>query len=49
MESQGYAYDNADASFEILVKKALNIIPNYFQLKSFKVFDELEHNVGIII
>lgn len=42
LESQGYAYDNADASFEILVKKSLNIIPNYFQLKSFKVFDELK-------
>ena len=40
LESQGYAYDNADASFEILVKKSLDILPNYFQLKSFKVFDE---------
>jgi len=49
LESQGYAYDNADASFEILVKKALNIIPNYFQLKSFKVFDELEHMNSEII
>lgn len=42
LESQGYAYDNADASFEILVKKALNIIPNYFTLQSFKVVDELQ-------
>lgn len=43
LESKGYAYDNADASFEILVKRSLNIIPNYFQLKSFKVFDELKN------
>lgn len=50
LESQGYAYDNADASFEILVKKYLNIIPNYFQLKSFKVIDELKDaNNGEII
>jgi 2-isopropylmalate synthase len=42
LESQGYAYDNADASFAILVKKSLNIIPNYFQLKSFRVIDELK-------
>jgi 2-isopropylmalate synthase len=50
LENQGYAYDNADASFEILVKKSLNIIPNYFQLKSFKVFDELkDSNDGEVI
>lgn len=44
LESEGYAYGNADASFEILVKKSLNILPNFFKLKSFKLFDEF-HNI----
>jgi 2-isopropylmalate synthase len=39
-EAKGYAYDCADASFEILAKKSLNLIPNFFDLISFKVIDE---------
>lgn len=39
-EAKGYAYDSADASFEILARKTLSIVPNYFELKSFKVIDE---------
>ncbi|MFM7557532.1 MAG: citramalate synthase [Alphaproteobacteria bacterium] len=38
-ESKGYSYDSADASFEILAKKTLSIVPNYFELISFKVID----------
>ena len=33
-EAKGYAYDSADASFELLVKKTLGTIPNYFTLIS---------------
>lgn len=29
LETRGYAYDSADASFEILAKKSLSIVPNF--------------------
>jgi 2-isopropylmalate synthase len=40
LESKGYAYDAADASFEILAKKSLAAVPNFFDLVSFRVVDE---------
>jgi 2-isopropylmalate synthase len=40
LEAQGYAYDSADASFEILAKKSLSTVPNFFDLISFRVLDE---------
>jgi len=43
LETQGYAYDSADASFEILAKKSLSIVPNFFELVSFNVVDERSH------
>lgn len=39
-ESKGYAYDNADASFEILARKMLGQVPDFFDLRSFRVIDE---------
>lgn len=39
-ESQGYAYDVADASFEILAHKTLGDIPVFFRLNNFRVIDE---------
>jgi 2-isopropylmalate synthase len=44
LESQGYAYDSADASFEILAKKTLSIVPNYFELVSFSIVDNRSHD-----
>ena len=43
LETRGYAYDSADASFEILAKKSLSIVPNFFELISFNVVDERSH------
>ncbi len=40
MEQLGYHYEGADASFEILVKKALNKHKKFFTLKGFRVIDE---------
>ncbi|MBM3579320.1 MAG: citramalate synthase [Alphaproteobacteria bacterium] len=40
LEAQGYAYDAADASFEILAQKFLASVPNFFDLISFRVLDE---------
>ena len=40
LEAKGYAYDSADASFEILAKKSLATVPNFFDMISFRVLDE---------
>lgn len=44
LEGQGYAYDAADASFEILAKKMLSVVPNFFDLVSFRVLDERKYD-----
>lgn len=44
LESKGYAYDEADASFEILAKKKLSIIPNFFELINYRVLSERRFN-----
>ena len=44
LEGKGYAYDAADASFEILAKKSLSSVPNFFELISFRVLDEIRYD-----
>ena len=41
---EGYSYDGALASFEILVRRELNQIKNYFILNRFRVTDERRWN-----
>ena len=36
-ETQGYSYDGADASFEILARRTLGVVPHYFDVLSFQV------------
>jgi 2-isopropylmalate synthase len=36
-EFQGYAYDGAEASFELLARRQLGQVPNYFTVESFRV------------
>ena len=36
-ENQGYAYDGADASFELLARRTLGTVPHYFEVQSFQV------------
>lgn len=43
-EKQGYAYDDADASFELLVRHRLGDVPDYFSVESFRVMDERRRN-----
>jgi len=40
LESNGYSYDGADASFELLARRKLEAVPDYFHLESFRVIDE---------
>ncbi len=43
-EFVGYAYDGAEASFELLARRALGTVPEYFKLQSFRVIDERRWN-----
>jgi 2-isopropylmalate synthase len=43
-EFLGYAYDGAEASFELLARRALGQLPEYFDVDSFRVLVERRHN-----
>jgi len=43
-ENDGYTYDCAEASFELLARRALGGVPEYFRLVSFRVMDERRWN-----
>src|SRR4029079_182586 len=43
-ESQGYAYEAADASFELLARRLLGNVPQFFDVESFRVMVERRHN-----
>jgi len=43
-EYDGYAYDGAEASFELLARRALQEVPDFFRLQSFRVIDERRWN-----
>lgn len=43
-ESQGYSYESADASFELLARRELGEVPRYFSIDSFRVMVERRHN-----
>ncbi len=43
-EANGYAYDGADASFELLARRELHTVPDYFALQSFRVMAERRWN-----
>ena len=44
LEFKGYSYDNAEASFELLARRVLGTVPNYFEVESFRVLVERRHN-----
>ncbi len=43
-EYEGYSYDGAEASFELLVRKMLDEVPDYFKLVRFRVMDDRRWN-----
>ncbi|HIJ37371.1 MAG TPA: citramalate synthase [Rhodospirillaceae bacterium] len=43
-EFNGYAYDGAEASFELLARRVLEGVPDFFRLQSFRVIDERRWN-----
>jgi 2-isopropylmalate synthase len=44
-EAQGYAYESADASFELLARRLLGKVPRYFEVEKFDVNVEQRINV----
>ncbi len=45
-EFNGYAYDGAEASFELLARRTLGTVPDYFHCNSFRVIDERRWNAA---
>ena len=43
-EALGYAYEGADASFELLARRMIGDVPHYFSVDSFRVMVEKRHN-----
>ena len=43
-EATGYAYEAADASFELLARRTLGNVPRFFEVDSFRVLVERRHN-----
>jgi 2-isopropylmalate synthase len=49
-EANGYAYEAADASFELLARRSLGDVPVYFEVESFRVGVERRFNaIGDIV
>ena len=49
-EAIGYSYEGAAASFELLARRVLGTVPNYFDVESFHVTVERRHNaVGELV
>ncbi|OGS20425.1 MAG: citramalate synthase [Elusimicrobia bacterium RIFOXYA2_FULL_39_19] len=49
MEHKGYQYEDADASFALLVRKASGIYNPFFELKGFRVVVQKESNTGEMV
>jgi 2-isopropylmalate synthase len=43
-EFDGYAYDGAEASFELLAQRTLGTVPEYFRVERFRIMDERRWN-----
>ncbi|KAG1648811.1 (R)-citramalate synthase [Nymphon striatum] len=45
-EAAGYSYEAADASFELLARRTLGEVPNFFEVDSYRVGVERRHNAA---
>ena len=45
-EDQGYAYDGAQASFELLARRELDLLPEFFRVKRYRVTVERRSNAS---
>lgn len=44
MEARGYSYDTAQASFELLARRELGLLPEFFEVKRYRVTVERRRN-----
>jgi 2-isopropylmalate synthase len=47
LESVGYSFEAADASFELLLREKMGVRPRYFALESWRVI--VEHRDGVVV
>ncbi|AMY69170.1 citramalate synthase [Frigidibacter mobilis] len=45
-EDQGYAYDGAQASFELVARRELGLLPRFFEVERYRVTVERRHQAG---
>lgn len=45
-EALGYSYEGADASFELMARRHLSNVPQYFDVERFRVMVERRHNAN---
>ena len=43
-EARGYAYDTAQASFELLARRELGLLPRFFEVERYRVISERRRN-----
>ncbi len=43
-EARGYSYDGADASFALLARRTLGLLPHFFDVESYRTSIERRHN-----
>lgn len=48
-EAQGYAYEGADASFELLARRTLGTVPTFFHVDSFRCMVERRYDVNGVL
>lgn len=48
-EDQGYAYDGAQASFELLARRELDLLPEFFRVKRYRVTVERRSNASGVL
>ncbi len=49
-EFKGYSYDGADASFELMARRVLGQVPEYFRVERFRVLVERRYNAkGVLV
>ena len=43
LENQGFQYEGAEASFELLMRRAMGTLPRFFELKGFRVISQKDN------
>ena len=47
LENQGFQYEGAEASFELLMRRAMGTMPNFFKLSGFRVICQKDNNFDV--